>query len=243
MIMYSSGVAKIIWLFTASPLPVVGRRDQQPSCPPPTALDTLVAEVARDSSVTFPPGAVASPGGQVTIRVQPTPFGPSVRLYRFEPRQGRLGRLYRAGVIDKSAYRVAGWTCSNLGDWIRALPAVPLPSRRAVWKRLLALGSAVNPIGNSTKLYDPNGLTGLAKSQLVGDLSSITGATGPALNGDPANGWRGTVLIAFYDGEHRGSELVKWEFAFDPQGSVVSLRQYPVVAPQSDSARVIVGGA
>ncbi len=241
--MYGSGAAKIIWLFSVSSLALVGERNGQAPCPPPTALDTLLAEVARDSSVTFPPGAVASPGGQVALRLQSTSFGPSVRVYRIEPRQGRLGRLYRAGVIRKSAYRLAGWTCSNLRDWIRALPAAPLPGANAVWRRLLALGSAVNPIGNATKVYDPSGMTRLAKSQLVTDLSTIKGAAGPTLNGDPAKGWRGTVLLAFYDGEHRGSELVKWEFAFDPEGRVASLREFPVVAPQGDTARVIVGGS
>jgi hypothetical protein len=145
-------------------------------------------------------------------------------------------------VINKSAYRLAGWSCSNVGDWIRALPAVPLASQRAVWTRVLALGSALNPIGNFTYVYDPTGLTGLARSQLIRDLSGIKGAAGPALNGDPASGWRGTVLIAFYNDEHRGSELVKWEFGFDPWGRMTLLRQYPVVAPQSDSARVIVEG-
>jgi hypothetical protein len=241
MMMFGSRVAKITWLLGASSL-AAGRRDKPPPCPPASTLDSLVAEVDRDSTVTFPPGAVASRRGRVTVHLLSTSFGPSVRVYRVEPRQGRLGPLYRAGVIDQKAYRVTGWTCSNFGDWIRALPAVPLQSHRGVWRRLLALGSVANPVGNSTKLYDPNGLTGLAKSQLVAGLSTIKGVAGPALNGDPSNGWRGSVLIGFYDGGHYSSELVKWEFAFDPQGRVTSLRQYPVVAPQSDSARVIVGG-
>jgi hypothetical protein len=219
--------------------PTTARASQD--CPAPASLDSLVAEIRRDTVDVFPAGGLAN--RRVAWNedlVLLGPLGQRASVYVAETTPRYTG-FYRIGLIHQHAYRLRGWPCDNLGAWLRSLPPFSAASGKDVWLAIHRLASALNPIGDSAKVLDPTGVTSLPSPLRLSALD-VPAVVAPSLEraaGDAE--WRGQVTVFWYHSRSHGLKAAVWAFRFDDSGRLSYLREQPVGPVAGDTARVLLG--
>ena len=212
-----------------------------PSCPPPGALDSLLAEIRRDSIAMVPPGAVDR-ASHDSVLLEPVTIPDSTLLPRIRvdealPPSGLTTGYYRIGRVGETAYRLRGWECDNISEWIGAIQPFDASAAPSVWLSIFNLAVALNPVGDAAKLLDPSRSTEMDTTRILRSLD-IDGSLHPELLKQEDGGWEGSVTVFWYSTRSRGVRAANWSFGFDEHGNLLSLQE-KALGP-TPSARVIV---
>jgi hypothetical protein len=208
-------------------------------CPSVAPLDSLIAEIRHDSIVEFPAGGRAT--RIIHLKKDITfggPGGDSMTVFVVEPAP-RYSGFYRIGVKRDQAFRLRGWTCDNLEMWLRELPPRPLSSVTSVWFDTYRLAYSLNPVGDSTKIFDAAGSTSLPAHVRLSTLS-IPQVRQPTLNRTSDGGWAGLCSVFWYNSQGHGQAAVSWSFRFDRAGRLSYLEEHPL-RTGTDTSRVLLG--
>lgn len=235
--MNTVSIAVLVLLAGARPVPLWIPTQ---SCPAPTTMDSLLAEMKRDTADAFPSGGFA--GRRIDIAEDVVLAGGDGQRASSYMAQAvpRYSGFYRVGVIADRAYRLRGWRCDNLTEWLERIPPLSESSVGGIWQRVYKLGASLNPVGDSAKLLDPEASTGLAAERRLSILR-IPGAVAPQLEHTGDGGWEGTVTVFWYHSKAHGLKAVTWEFGFNRRGRVVRLVETPLRPSTGETARVLLG--
>lgn len=159
-------------------------------------------------------------------------------LYSIRENIGGFGAWYRLAIVGDSVLRLSGWPCDNIAQWVGALRPLEVADRPHVWQLIFALAAALNPVGDSTRVYAPEPIQGLAPGELV--RSEIAGVVAPELREDAVGGWRGTVSVLWYRGGYHRMAAATMTFGLDREGRIVLLQVSPIVGLKDEAKRTIL---
>lgn len=205
------------------------------SCDAPLSPDSLIAEMQRDTVGSAfgdrVSGRMLSFRDSVVIRLE-SPRIWSV-LVQAEP---RYTGNYRIGYHGDSAYRLRGFACNQITDWISLLPDFSLETEADVWNAIDLLAKALNPIGNLTSFHDPDIQAPPDTIPFRSDWPR------PTLSRSTDGEWSGTVRIRWADAEGHGMSGATWIFRFASTGALTCLAEDPRFGEvQGDSLSFDIG--